>query len=107
MRVLAGLTVMALCACHALAKPKEKSVRDRPETLNQAELQEEVQRFSADLSARLSDASQPLLESGSAELREATVRRLLLYQSSALDIATGPRPEVNLLDMAVFVGLSR
>ena len=107
MRALVGLTVLALCACHAFAKPKERSVRDRPETLNQAELQEELQRYSADMSSRLSDAAQPLMESDSAELREAIVRRLLLYQSSALDIATGPRPEVNLLDMAVFIGLSR
>src|SRR5262249_11073733 len=31
----------------------------------------------------------------------------VLYVSSALEIATGPDPEVNLLDMVVFVHLSR
>lgn len=33
------------------------------------------------------------------------LRQALLYQSSILDIATGPEPEVNLLDMAVFARL--
>jgi hypothetical protein len=104
----AWLAVVALCACHASAKPKEDSMAGaRPESLNQTELQEAVQRFSADLSSRLSDASQPLLESSDVALREATVRRALLYQSSLLDIATGPRPEINLLDLSVFLGLSR
>lgn len=80
---------------------------DRPESMNQVELQEEVQRFSADLSSRLTDAAQPLMQSDDAKLREAAIKRVLLYQSSVLDIATGARPEVDLLDMTVFIGLSR
>ena len=38
---------------------------------------------------------------------EALLRRVLLYQSSALDIATGPLPKVNALDMLVFAKLGR
>lgn len=42
-----------------------------------------------------------------AEVREEALRENLLYASSALEIATGPSASVNLLDMFVFVHLSR
>jgi hypothetical protein len=40
------------------------------------------------------------------KLSDSALHQALLYASSSLDIATGPYPEVNLLDMLVFLHLS-
>src|SRR5262245_16507009 len=45
--------------------------------------------------------------SSQAGIRDEALRKNLLYVSSALEIASGLDPEVNLLDMLVFVHLSR
>jgi hypothetical protein len=73
----------------------------------QAELQQDIQRFSSKFTARVLDALAPLQSSPQPEVREAAMRQLLLYSASALDIATEPQPELGLLDMIVFVTLSR
>ncbi len=74
--------------------------------VTQAELQQALQRFSSELTAGVVDATEPLRNSQNAEVREAATRQLLVYASSALEIATEPLPEVALLDMLVFVTLS-
>ena len=40
-------------------------------------------------------------------MRDEALRKNLLYASSAMEIAAGPFPEINLLDMIVFIRLSR
>jgi hypothetical protein len=71
------------------------------------ELQQDVQRFASQFTERITQAMDPLERSASAAISDAALTRNLLYASSAVDIATGPFPEVNLLDMIVFVRLSR
>src|SRR5690606_10086272 len=74
---------------------------------SQAALQRDVQRFSDDFVSRISEAMDPLLRSDRAEVRQAAMHQVLLYVSSSTDIATGAQPELSLLDMIVFVTLSR
>jgi hypothetical protein len=103
-----GLVITALAAGQAVAKPPEPPpARSAPKPVSQTELQEDLQRFAGEFFSRLADASAPLLKAEAVDVRELTLRQLLRYESSALDIATGPAPEVDLLDMYVFIGLSR
>jgi hypothetical protein len=73
----------------------------------QAEIQEDLLRFSGDLVAGLTDAAEVLVRERPSEPREVVLRQLLRYESSALEIATNSMPEVGLCDMVVFVGLCR
>ena len=76
-------------------------------TLPASELQEVLQRFSTQFVDRVTQATQTLERSSSQGVRDEALRKNLLYVSSALEIATGPDPDVNLLDMYVFIHLSR
>ena len=71
------------------------------------ELQEALQRFTTQFADRITQAMEALERSSPAGVRDEALRKNLLYVSSALEIATGPDPEVNLLDMIVFIHLSR
>jgi hypothetical protein len=71
------------------------------------ELQQSIERFTGHFIDSVSDALHPELHSEQTTVLRAGLNRLLLYCSSALDIATGPIPEVNVVDMAVFLALSR
>ena len=76
--------------------------------VTQTELQQEVQRVATSFMDRAGQAIDP--SSNDAPRRasdETLLRMVLIYTSSALDIATGPFPEVNALDMAVFASLCR
>ncbi len=73
----------------------------------QEEIQQDLQRFAALLSERVTQATQEILSGQDRALFEPALRHTLIAISSALDIAAGPRPEANLLDMVVFVTLSR
>ena len=77
--------------------------------INQFELQEELQRFAGCFTSRVTSAAEPLTDGKEQgpKVQHTALQRILLYATSALDIATGPAPEVNLLDMAVFLRLSR
>jgi hypothetical protein len=75
--------------------------------MNQAELEDAIQRFTGVFADRLTQALDELAEGSSRAVRTEVLHQELLYTSSALDIATGPVPEVNLLDMLVFVRLCR
>lgn len=76
--------------------------------INQFELQEELQRFAGQFASRVTSAAEPLTDGRDLPptVQHAALGRLLMYSTAALDIATGPAPEVNLLDMAVFLRLS-
>jgi hypothetical protein len=71
------------------------------------ELQEALQRFTTQFADRVTQATQTLERSSPQGVRDEALRKNLLYVSSALEIATGPDPDVNLLDMVVFIRLSR
>jgi hypothetical protein len=75
-----------------------------PSTL---ELQQELQRFATRFLDRISQAVDVLEASPEARVRDEGLRKSLLYVSSAMEIATGVSAEINLLDMFVFVRLSR
>jgi hypothetical protein len=71
------------------------------------QLQQELQRFTTQFSDRIGDVMAPLQVSPRRDVRDAALKQALMYVSSALEIATGSAPEINLLDMFVFVRLSR
>ena len=71
------------------------------------ELQDALQRFTTQFTDRVTQAMEGLELSSQARVRDEALRKNLLYVSSALEIASGLDPEVNLLDMLVFVHLSR
>jgi hypothetical protein len=76
--------------------------------VSQAEIQQDLQRFFARFSERMTQATQEIVGVGpSSKLYEPALRHALLATSSGLDITAGPTPEVNLLDMIVFLTLSR
>jgi hypothetical protein len=77
------------------------------ETLSELELQHHLQRFATQFADRVTQATETLERTSPTGVRDEALRKNLLYVSSALEIATGPDPEVNLLDMVVFVRLSR
>ena len=104
-----GLTVW-LCGCFEGANGA-RDVRfggnRGGEPLSQAELQQDIQRFTTQFTDSVAQASEPLIAVRDPHVRETAMARVLLYQSSALDIASGPLPEVNVLDMLVFLALNR
>lgn len=71
------------------------------------QLQEQLQRFTTRFIDRVTQATETLERSSSPKVRDSALRKNLLYVSSALEIATGPVSEINLLDMFVFVRLCR
>ena len=76
-------------------------------TLAAQELQETVQRFTTQFADRITQAMDTLERASPPGVRDEALRKNLLYVSSALEIATGADPEINLLDMIMFVRLSR
>jgi hypothetical protein len=75
--------------------------------ISEAELQEDVERFTGGFLDRLAQVLEPSNLPDSPELQEALFKRVLNYGASALDIAAGKAPGVNMLDMLVFMSLSR
>lgn len=75
--------------------------------MDQLELQEDVQRFFSRFVERVVQAYYNPEMYRTTELGETSLREYLLYESESLKIATGPYPEVNLLDMLVFIKLNK
>jgi len=71
------------------------------------ELQQELERFTTRFSDRVTQATANLESSDRPAVRDEALRKNLLYVSSAMEIATGAFSEINLLDMIVFIRLSR
>jgi hypothetical protein len=85
---------------------REDKSHTEPQRPSQAELQDALLRFQGRLSARLTEAFRSLVASDDAQLRLRAQRDHLAYQATALDIAVGPVPESNVLDMVAFVELA-
>jgi NADP-dependent 3-hydroxy acid dehydrogenase YdfG len=69
------------------------------------ELQDALQRFTTEFTDRVTQAMEELERSSQAGVRDEALRKNLLYLSSALEVASGLDPEVNLLDMIDLLGL--
>jgi len=75
--------------------------------VSEAELQSDLERFTSGFFTRLGQAVDPSVMPTDPNLQQAMFKLVLGYGSSALDIATGKAPGVDLLDMVVFVSLAR
>ena len=71
------------------------------------ELQQELERFTTRFMGRIAQAMTTLQASARPGVREEGAKNALVDISSAIEIATGAYPRVNLLDMVVFIRLSR
>ncbi len=98
-------TVVARSACVKLGHVD--NLPPEMERVSRAELQAAILRFEGTLNARLTQAFEPLVASVRGEVRLRAMRDHLVYVASALDIATAPVPEANLLDMVAFVELAK
>ena len=103
-------TVLASCQAPTPRSAREVSFAENGSKegrrVTEAELLQDIERFTTRFDESLTEAAEPLARSSDAKLREQVMKRLLLYTSSSLDIATGGPPEIALLDMIVFVTLS-
>lgn len=75
--------------------------------ISEHELQHELQRFATSFIDRIMQATEALQRSPRSEVREEAMHKNLVYVSSAMEIVTGPTSAVSLLDMFVFLHLSR
>jgi hypothetical protein len=75
--------------------------------MDELELIHELQRFAARFDDRVTQATESLERSPEVRVRDEALRKNLTYTATALEIASGALPEINLLDMIVFVRLSR
>lgn len=76
--------------------------------MSQAELQQDVQRVAMAFMDRVAQAGDALAVDAQEPARtRALLQQVLLYNSAALDIASGPHPAINVLDMLVFTTLCR
>jgi hypothetical protein len=85
-----------------MLRTSQGGARDLP---SRGELQDDLMRFEGRFAARLVTAFTPLIESSDPTLRLRAARDELDFMSSALDIAVGSAPEVDLLDMMTLVSL--
>ena len=110
--VLACALVLAGCGSMATANSRDVTTRAGHQSsgrrVTQVELQQNVQRAATVFMDRVAQAGDQASERGiDTPRRQQLMRHILLYNASALDIATGPFPELNTLDMLVFAMLCR
>lgn len=75
--------------------------------MDELEVIQELQRFAARFNDRIAQAAEVLERSPSQRVRDEALRKTLGYMSSVIEIATGAHPEIDLLDMVVFIRLCR
>lgn len=98
------LRILFLIVLFGCASSPEAS----PQKMSQLQLQEQLQRFYTRFTERLvENLTNTLTILNDPKLSETSYRQYLLYDSEALKIVTGPYPEINMLDMLVFVKLSK
>ena len=90
-----------------LRKRIEEREVARAQNVSQAEVQQAVQRFAGRFADQVIQAAEHLADQGDLQHTERVLRRVLLYTANAFEIATGPLPELNFLDMLVFTSLVR
>lgn len=106
-----GTSAWLGCGGHAAGSAGARDVRltaaDGGALVSQAELQEDLQRFTGQFMDRITQAAAEVSGERADPISDQALRMTLAYEASALDIATEPLPEVALLDMMVFVRLAR
>lgn len=75
--------------------------------INQSELEDLLFRFEGRFSQSLTSANHSLANDPDPAVRNRALTNQLNYASAALEIALGPVPEANLLDMVTFIELTR
>ena len=97
-------TVLLLVGTSSSAAEEKEAARG----ITREELRHEIMRFAGRSAERVDDAYFKLEERfQTPKARRAALENSSAYVTSALDIAIGPNPEVNMLDMVVFVTLTR
>jgi hypothetical protein len=96
----------ASAALGALTGPAGAPPEEERGRVNQIQIQESLQRFVGVFMDRMLQAAEPLLADARPKVRTLALHQTLLYGASAIDIATGRFPEINLLDMLVFMDLT-
>ncbi len=97
-------TVLLLVGISSSAAQGKEAARG----ITQEELRHEIMRFAGRSGERVDDAYFKLEEGfKTPKARRAALENISAYVTSALDIAIGPNPEVDMLDMVVFVTLTR
>ena len=106
----------ALLGCASPLAPGQRDVRieagrapgqAQGPPVTQIELQQTVLRFTGAFLDELVESCERLRRSENPVARREALRRVLVYSASVLDIATAPLPEVNVLDLVVFIRLNR
>lgn len=99
-----ALLVASLAGCIGSRREAREAEERRVDAI---ELQESLERFTGVFLDRFAQAAMPLASAPSPpHLRAEALRQVLDAGTAVLDIATGPRPESNLLDMLVFIDLT-
>jgi len=97
-------TVLLLVGTSSSAAEEKEAARG----ITQEELRHEIMRFAGRSGERVDDVYFKLEERfQTPKARRAALENSSAYVTSSLDIAIGPNPEVNMLDMVVFVTLTR
>lgn len=109
---LQGVSSISKAALERMERPEtengqEPTAAAEGSSISQAELQEGLQRVTSQFIERSVQAFEQLRADARPELLQSSLWHMLRLSSSALDIATGQYPEVNLLDLMVFFRLSR
>lgn len=100
-RIRLLLLLCLICSCAS-------STQGNQAKMSQLQLQEQMQRFYTRFTERLVESlSANLSIAQNIKLSEISYKQYLLYDQEALKIVTGPYPEINMLDMLVFIKLSK
>jgi hypothetical protein len=103
-----GLSPLSGCAHMKTGGSREAGKeQDSGRSVTEAELQENLQRFTSEYFDRTAEAVDEVEKDVPPEQFHALLKRVLLYDSAALEIASGKLPSVNMLDMLVFTTLTR
>lgn len=105
---IAALLILIILGC---AQPSRLGTRDiyvggKKTKVSQIELQQDLERFTSEFMGRVVQESERLIRDNPS-IERPVIRQTLLYTTAALDIATETFPEIGLLDMLVFIALSR
>jgi hypothetical protein len=118
MRALLLLVALALLGCASThSQPRDVTFQTLPggtakpgagAKMTQFELQQIVQRFTSGFADSMLETGLTVVdEAEDPELQRQMLGRVTSYYSAALDVALGALPEVSVLDMLVFLRLSR
>lgn len=104
---------LVLTGCESAVRMPGRLVRavtpgGRPQTIDLAALQTELQRFADEYAERTTSALEAYARNvGTAEARSQALRWKVSVNSAVITIATGPSPQVNLLDTLALATLTR